>query len=85
MITKFVLNFSLFVSFVTFVYCLINGISVNECIFRSLVVFTGNYVITILFFILLRMLLNPGNRSSQAKEPHTEQLEPATGEGGASE
>jgi len=59
MITKFILNFSLFVSFFTLIYCMINGVSVNESIFRGLIVFAGFYVILTLFFIVLRIILRP--------------------------
>ena len=59
MLTSFISKFSLFTSLVTLIYCIVIDVSFGESFFRAMVVFVGFYVTLVLFFIALRMLLNP--------------------------
>ena len=65
MITRFVLNTSLFASFITFVLCILTNISIGESVIRGAVVFVGFYGILIVFFIFLRYLFRPATARLQ--------------------
>jgi len=82
MITKFILNFSLFVSFTTLIYCVISDISMNESILRGVIVFGGFYLILIVFFIFARVIFKPGEPSKKVVK---EQVKPVEVEGVAGE
>ncbi len=82
MITKFILNFSLFVSFTTLIYCVISDISINESIIRGVIVFGGFYLILIVFFVFARIIFAPGEPPRKLEK---EQIKPAEVEGVAGE
>lgn len=54
---KFMFKFSLFISLITLIYCVLSKISVQVSFFRALIVFLGSYAILIAFFIGLRIVL----------------------------
>ena len=62
MLTSFISKFSFLTAFVTLIYCLGNDVSFGETIFRAMCVFVGFYGILIVFFILIRVVLNPKTR-----------------------
>lgn len=59
MITQIVIKFSLFVSIVGTLYCLVTGVSFSESMMRGLFVFAGFYLILIVFFVGVRFILTP--------------------------
>ena len=74
MITQIVIKFSLFVSIIGTLYCLVTGVSFSESMMRGLFVFAGFYLILIVFFVGVRFILTP-NPKKAVKAKAVEQPE----------
>jgi hypothetical protein len=59
MLTSFISKISFATAVVTLVYCSGNDVSFGESIFRAVTVFIGFYCVLVVFFVLLRVVLNP--------------------------
>ncbi len=66
-IKKLISRFSLFVAVVTFVTCLLNGISLSTSILRTFIVYIGMIFIFVVFLKILRWALLVSSK------PQTEQ------------
>ena len=65
MLTKLSFKISLFAAAVTFAYCFLTDINLRDVINRTLVVFSGFYLILIIFFIVVRVILRPGQEEME--------------------
>lgn len=70
MLTRLSFKVSFFAALMTFISCFMMNVPLGECTKRSLIVFAGFYLILISFFILLRLIIKPGE---------AERLEPQKG------